>query len=109
MGTETTLEKIRILAAQGRILASAHGYDELAADDIFFSEIVNGLKDAEIVEDYPSASKGPSVLVLQHDEHGRPIHVVWGIPKGSDGPAVLVTAYRPDPKKWSRDFRERRT
>jgi hypothetical protein len=108
MATGTTLEKIRSLAARGRILVSAHGYDELAADDIFFSEIVTGLKDAEIVEDYPDASKGPSVLVLQHDDQGRPLHVVWGIPKGSDGPAVVVTAYRPDPKKWSQNFKERR-
>ena len=34
----------------------------------------------------------------------NPIHVVWGIPKGARSPAVLVTAYRPDPAKWSSDF-----
>ena len=103
-----TLDRIKILVAEGRILVSTHGYDEMAADDIFFSDVVRGLADAEMVEDYPSASKGPSVLVLQHDENSQPIHVVWGIPKDKDEPVVLVTAYRPDPKRWSGDFRERR-
>jgi len=108
MQASKTLDRIKILAAEGRILVSAHGYDELAADDIFFSDVLHGLAEAEAVEDYPAAAKGPSVLALQRDEDDRPIHVVWGIPKGASGPAVVVTAYRPDPNRWSRDFRERR-
>jgi hypothetical protein len=108
MRTSETLEKIKALVGDGRVLVSAHGYDELAADDIFFLELVSGLPNAEVVEDYPSASKGPSVLVLQHDTASRPVHVVWGIPKGALGPAVLVTAYRPSPDRWSADFKERR-
>jgi hypothetical protein len=46
--------------------------------------------------------------VLQRDRDRNPIHVVWGIPKGADRPAVLVTAYRPDLARWSDDFMERR-
>lgn len=44
------------------------------------------------------------MLVLQKDIEGKPIHVVWGIPKNTETPAVLVTAYRPDPKFWMNDF-----
>jgi hypothetical protein len=46
-------------------------------------------------------------LVLQHDQRGAPLHALWGIPRGHDGPAVLITAYRPDPAKWTSGFRVR--
>ena len=32
----------------------------------------------------------------------------WGIAKNQLMPAVLITAYRPDPKRWTDNFRERR-
>jgi hypothetical protein len=49
------------------------------------------------------------VLVLEHDGENQPIHVVWGIPAGRPSPAVVVTAYRPDPAKWNATWRTRRT
>ena len=99
MATSETLENIKALVRDGRVLVSAHGYDELAADGIFFGEVLIGVSAAELIEDYLSAFKGPSVLVLQRDKNNRPLHTVWGIQKGAQGPAVLVTAYRPDPAR----------
>ena len=102
-----TLEEIIELVGRRQILISNHGYDELAADDILVKDIVLGISKAVMIEDYPDYHKGPSVLVLQEDSQSKPIHVVWGIPKGRSSPAVLVTAYRPDPKRWSSDFLRR--
>ena len=99
-----TLEKVQRLAADGQLRISDHGYDELDNDDIFATDILSGLPDAVVIEDYPDAPKGPSVLVLQRDANGEPVHVVWGIPEGHDSPAVLVTAYRPEPARWTADF-----
>lgn len=103
-----TFRAVIDLVERGVVRVSAHGYDELSEDRIAARDVVLGIADAVVIEDYPDYFKGPSVLVLQHDAVGDPIHVVWGIPKGKDAPAVLVTAYRPDPERWSGDFSERR-
>lgn len=104
-----TLRQVQALVARGEVRVSAHGYEELAADQVFVHDVVEGLAAATVVEDYPDFSKGPCVLVLERDAAGRPVHVVWGIPKGATAPAVLVTAYRPDPAKWDETWRRRRT
>ena len=78
------------------------------ADRIAVRDILSGIAGASVVEDYPEFPKGAAVLVLQYDHEQKPVHVVWGIPKSHAGPAVLVTAYRPDPRRWSEDFLGRR-
>ena len=103
-----TLDLVQALARRGELRISLHGYEELAADDISVRDVIAGLDQALVIEDYPNYRKGPCVLVLQHDAEGRPIHVVWGIPAGKDTPAVLVTSYRPDPGRWGKTWQTRR-
>ena len=104
----STLERIQALAVRDELRVSEHGYDELAEDDLTARELIAGIADATVVEDYPAYGKGPCVLVLQRDKNGKAVHVVWGIPAGHSTPAVLVTAYRPDPDKWDKEFLRRR-
>ena len=104
----STLDAVRELVAAGNVRISEHGYDELSDDDILVRDLLSGINGATIVENYPTFPKAAAVLVLQFDSGNRPIHVVWGIPKGFTSPAVLVTAYRPDPAKWNEHFTERR-
>ena len=104
-----TLEQVRVLVAHGEVRVSLHGYEELAADGVQVRDIVAGLATAVVVEDYPDFSKGPCVLALEYDQSNQPMHIVWGIPAGQDSPAVLVTAYRPDPTKWDETWQKRRT
>ena len=108
MALTAILEQIRALVARGEVRVSLHGYEELAADDVPVRDIIDGLTTAETIEEYPEYPKGPCVLVLEHDKGNRPIHVVWGIPAGQESPAVVVTAYRPDPAKWDETWRRRR-
>ena len=104
-----TLEKVQALAVRGEVRVSLHGYEELAADQVRVRDIIDGVATAVVVEDYPDYAKGPCVLVLQQDGANQPIHVVWEIPAGQDTPAVVVTAYRPDPQRWDETWRRRRT
>ena len=66
-----TFQVIRELVARREVKISAHGYDELAADDILVRDIVAGVQ--------------------------------------ATTPAVVVTAYRPDPAQWTDDFLRRRS
>ena len=102
-----SLARLRVLVGQGEVRVSLHGFRELAADDILLNDVVAGINAAIVIEEYPDFSRGPCVLVLERDNENRPLHVVWGIPRNHTSPAVLVTAYRPDPNRWSADFMKR--
>ena len=102
-----TLRRVQALVLSGDYLVSEHGFDELEEDDILASEVISGIAAATPIEDYPERQRGRSVLVLQRDTSDRPIHVVWAMPVGERRPAVLVTAYRPDPARWDIEFRSR--
>jgi hypothetical protein len=99
--------RIRELITEKKIRISEHGYDELTEDGLSVREVVDGVAQGIVVEEYPEFPKGPCALFLQKDLSGSPVHVVWGIPKGYDEPVVLVTAYRPDPGRWDRTFKTR--
>ena len=104
----TIVEKIRTLISAGDVRISEHGYDELVEDGLSAREVLGGVPEAMLVEEYPDFAKGPCALFLHKDRMGMPIHVVWGIPKGCDKPVVLVTAYRPDPGLWDETCTKRK-
>ena len=49
----STLKKIINLCINQNIRVSEHGYNELANDDLTAREVVSGVLDAVLIEDYP--------------------------------------------------------
>ncbi|MTI87386.1 MAG: DUF4258 domain-containing protein [Balneolaceae bacterium] len=101
------LDKIKKLIKEEEVRISEHGYDELSEDNLTITGIISGIASVKVVEEYPDYPKGSCILVLQQDKEGNPVHVLWGVPKGFEKPAVLITAYRPDPERWGKDYLKR--
>lgn len=70
-------------------------------------DVIAAMEHAIVVEDYPDAGRGPSVLVILETLQSGPVHAVWGIHNENAGVAVLVTAYQPTPYEWTEDFKTR--
>lgn len=100
-------QKFAALITAADVRISEHGYDALADDGLTVDELLAGAGSAVVVEEYPEYPKGAAVLVLQRADDGGPVHAVWGVPRGYNTPAVLVTAYRPDPTLWDETFTRR--
>ena len=81
------------------IRISNHADEEAQSDSLFFDDIINSIYNGEIIEKYPEDKPYPSCLILSHTLKGYPIHTVWGY-NLENGWAVLITVYRPDPKRW---------
>lgn len=102
------LDLVRGLVRSGRYDITEHAFVELEKDDLIAEQIIEGVGEAVVVEEYPDYHKGPSVLVLQRNADGNAVHALWGIPKDKSEPAYLITAYRPDPQRWLPDMKTRR-
>ncbi len=102
-----TFEQIVALIEENDFLVSDHAYQELQNDGLVIADLARGVPAGVLLEDYPDFHKGPSVLVLSKVE-GVPVHSVWGLVKGQNRPAWLITAYRPVPKKWMPNWKTRR-
>lgn len=73
--------------------------------DIHPSDIIHCVEAGQIIENYPDDYPYPSCLVLGETVSRKPLHAVIGIGRGM---AWLITAYIPDPEKWSDDFTTRK-
>jgi hypothetical protein len=102
----STFEEICRALRSGEYRVTDHGTEEMSFDGLLEADVIEATVDGEVIEDYPTAFPCPACLVLGHLDDGSAIHAVWAY-DGQRCYSLLVTAYRPDPARWSEDFRRR--
>jgi len=67
-----TFDKVCLLVERGEVKISDHGYDEMSEEDILAREVLAGISEGVVVEDYPTYAKGRCVLVLAKGSQSAP-------------------------------------
>ncbi|HBB35587.1 MAG TPA: hypothetical protein DDZ80_02150 [Cyanobacteria bacterium UBA8803] len=88
------------------IVFSRHAIQQMFLRRISQRDVQAIVAYGEVIEENPDDTPFPSYLLLDFVE-GRPIHVVFYYDE-STNTGYVVTAYIPDTKLWTNDFRNRR-
>ncbi len=89
-----------------RILFSGHAVRQMLSRNISKDDVVRVASSGEVIHDYPEDRPYPSRLMLGFLDE-LPIHVVCAIDQATNT-GIIITAYIPDSKLWSDDFKTRR-
>ena len=90
-----------------KVLLRVHAVQRIFERNISAQKIFEALQSGETIEDYSAEMPEPSRLILGY-QGKRPFHVV-----ASENPETkeitIITVYVPDPGKWTKDFKSRRS
>jgi hypothetical protein len=100
---ETITESIKA----NRFRITDHADEEAINDGISLVQAFESISNGQIIEQYPEDDPYPSCLIYSKLENGDPIHTVWAFNPATSA-SVLITTYRPDPRRWI-DGKMRRT
>lgn len=101
---ELDILELRKLYKYDMVFLTAHCSLRLEQRDITEDDIESALNNGEIIEQYPDDYPWSSCLILGYSNN-RPLHICLG---SNEEAAKLITAYWPDPDKWSDDFKQRK-
>ena len=80
-----------------RVRVTEHADEEARNDGVSIDQILNVVPGGEVIEQYPDDKPYPSCLI--YSDSDGPLHSVWAY-NDLNSWAVLITVYRPDPKRW---------
>lgn len=102
-----SLKAIADAIEANRIKITDHADEEAQLDLLNMNDILDSIKNGEIIDEYENDKPYPSSLILSHIKKGMPIHTVWAYNVKTKY-AVLITIYKPDLQKWFNDMKTRR-
>ena len=101
-----TIESLISLCSDlDNISITQHAFKRLRERKITIDDIINGIKNGEIIEDYPDDYPYPSCLVLGFSLNDTHIHIVCGV---GDNKLWLISAYYPTLDLWEDDYKTRK-
>ena len=95
MNIDNIIQVIR----EKRVRITDHADEEAHSDNLSFNEIVTSVIHGEIIESYSDDKPYPSCLIFGKNFKRESIHSVWAYNIENKW-TVLITVYRPDPKRW---------
>ena len=75
-------------------------------DNLTTVDLLDAIKNFEIIEEYPNAKPFPACLLLCWLKGKDPLHLVCALPERVDM-LIIVTTYIPSKEEWP-DYRRRR-
>ncbi len=89
-----------------RIIFRIHAIERMFERRVSVENVRQVLQRGETIEDYSDEMPFPSRLI-SGGRGNRPLHVVVA-ENASEGEALIITAYEPDPAQWKSNARERK-
>jgi hypothetical protein len=89
-----------------KLIFTGHALRRMFERSIQTNEVRTVLGSGKRILDYPEDSPLPAVLYLGFIGR-RPLHVLVAVVEG-ESICHVITAYEPDPEKWTSDFERRR-
>jgi len=90
-----------------KIIFRVHAVQRMFERNISAKKVFLALQSGETIEDYSTEMPEPSRLILGL-QGKRPFHVVTS-ENSETNETTIITVYIPDPDKWNRDFKSRRS
>ena len=94
---DSILEDIKSQAAAERVRVTQHAAERMARERIDLDEILEAIRNAELLEHYPEHRRGPCCLLHGRTNLGRHLHIVCTT---TQPVLVLITVYEPKLAKW---------
>lgn len=90
-----------------KLIFRVHAVQRMFERQISAKKVRQALEAGEIIEDYSAEMPEPSHLILGF-QGKRPFHVVTS-ENSQENRTTIITVYLPDPHKWNKDSRSRRS
>jgi Domain of unknown function (DUF4258) len=90
-----------------QIVFRVHAIQRMFERKVSVRNVLQALQLGETIEDYSTEMPEPSRLILGF-QGKRPFHMVTSENR-EENITTIITVYIPDPEKWNKDFKSRRS